>query len=247
MSFQTKRAGSGRGFTLIELLVVIAIIAVLAAMLMPVIASARKTALKTVCGSNLKQIAAAFNMYTADYDDAYPNIDDPYLWMGRHWRWPMSEYVWFTANYDPNDPSKLNQITGNTKTILGCPSDPSPVSKYDKTSYGFSAAFYHTPEQIDSMNTVQLYSAPTPACITMHSSDVTYPSRKAMVADWLGSHTGDAAGWWSWSGARMYLFADGHIKYLNATAIKPAVSSAARSSYPDINLTTNGIHGFDIE
>ena len=44
-----------RGFTLIELLVVIAIIAILAAILFPVFASAREQSQKAKCLSNLKQ------------------------------------------------------------------------------------------------------------------------------------------------------------------------------------------------
>lgn len=252
MSLTKSYLRKAKGFTLIELLVVICIIAILAAMLFPVIANARHSAYKATCQSNLRQIASAFSMYAADYDECYPNINDPYLWMGRHWRWPVSDYVWFTANYDPNNPDGLSQITGLEKTILGCPSDPSPVSRYDKTSYGLSACFYHTPEQIDSMVTTQLYSAaaPSPVCVTMRESDVTYPARKAMLADWLGSHEWDSSGWWSWTGGRVYLFADGHAKYYTAKAILPAVSSrpdVARTPFPDINLTTSGIHGFDVE
>ncbi len=58
-----------RGFTLIELLVVIAIIAILAALLFPVFARAREAARATACRSNLKQIGAAIQMYTQDYDE----------------------------------------------------------------------------------------------------------------------------------------------------------------------------------
>lgn len=55
-------------FTLIELLVVIAIIAILAAILFPVFASARAQARKATCISNLKQIALSAAMYGEDYD-----------------------------------------------------------------------------------------------------------------------------------------------------------------------------------
>jgi len=59
-------------FTLIELLVVIAIIAILAAILFPVFATAREKARQTTCASNLKQIGLAFVQYVSDYDEVTP-------------------------------------------------------------------------------------------------------------------------------------------------------------------------------
>jgi prepilin-type N-terminal cleavage/methylation domain-containing protein len=61
-----------RGFTLIELLVVIAIIAILAAILFPVFARARENARRASCQSNLKQIGLGFMQYTQDYDEKLP-------------------------------------------------------------------------------------------------------------------------------------------------------------------------------
>ena len=62
-----------KGFTLLESLVVVGIIAVLTAILLPALSTARRNARRHLCFNNLRQIGLAFQMYADDWYQSYPN------------------------------------------------------------------------------------------------------------------------------------------------------------------------------
>lgn len=124
---------SKHGFTLIELLVVIAIIAILAAILFPVFASAREKARQTSCASNLKQLGLAFVQYNQDYDEFYPCNIGVGGYNGNGWAGSVFPYVKATGVFacpdDSTQPSSGDTIISyaeNYNFFPGCnpPSGP---------------------------------------------------------------------------------------------------------------------------
>lgn len=187
------------GFSLVELTVTIAIVSALAALALPVYFQVRELPRRVTCASNLRQIGLAFSMYLADWDGAFPNTGDPYLWMGRRWRWPLTSYLGQVLTGDsqhPNDPLH----SARTPDFLLCPSDPEAQGKWDATSYGYSAAFYHSPSQIAAMATSDLWKLDRFPCITQREGGVAYPAKKVLAAEWLSSHSSTQVSWWDWRG-----------------------------------------------
>jgi len=101
------------GFTLIELLVVIAIIAILAAILFPVFATARDKAREVKCINNQKQLGLAVMQYIADYDEMYPTPLN-YGWGTANSPWNASGVGWGSVIYS----------YVKSTAVYACPSDP---------------------------------------------------------------------------------------------------------------------------
>ena len=103
----TKKSGSRNGFTLIELLVVIAIIAILAAMLLPALQSARERARSSNCVSNLRQMGTHVHSYVDAFNGFFPN--------NSNWAWQLIGQV--PKDYDKD----IRPIIAKAK-ILECAS-----------------------------------------------------------------------------------------------------------------------------
>ena len=125
---------------------------------MPSLRKAKSIAAKVGCAHGLRQIGLAMDMYLAGSENTYPCAEDPvsvkpayWLWMGRGWRRFVEPYL--GGHIDANNPS-----------VLYCPQDRVARDKYESTSYAYSMAFYHSPEQIDAMSSpADTYSNPQPS------------------------------------------------------------------------------------
>lgn len=120
-------------FTLIELLVVVAIIAILAAMLLPALNSAREKGRKISCTNNLKQIGLAHDFYTNDYDYVLPCYNNG----SGAWYYKPDPDLWTYLGYLPT-----GQIFNKTYKVALCSSDENPQklgSAFPRLSYAQNA------------------------------------------------------------------------------------------------------------
>lgn len=131
-------------FTLIELLVVIAIIAILAAILLPALNSARERGRASACINNLKQMGFLVTSYADANDGTYPLAN--FSWDGSNWyAWPQLLKV-FDGTYESLAVAKNNHTPGGMSNTMywthvakwqqfQCPSQPNIWSGVASNNY----------------------------------------------------------------------------------------------------------------
>ncbi len=254
------RFATNRGFTLIELLVVIAIIAILAAILFPVFAQARDAARKATCQSNMKQFGAAFAMYAGDYDGYLPNpggrsivgIPNGSAWYSAQWKngqvtdsgQGIYPYLKHRGNGSNNLWSCPNALSGASGYNVG--------QNYIMNDY---ARMWHPGQSVTAAGNLPAGSpvayylginqdfAVQPASFIMLYEGVQFNNGGINRNGSIYFNSGSANGRYGSGGlpvgvpeeyhARMstFLFADGHVKTMNATRTWPASENANIDKY----------------
>lgn len=190
-----------KAFTLIELLVVIAIIAILAAILFPVFASAKEAAKKTACMSNMKQIGISLQLYLTDYDDRMffrsgsvnSRSGDIPTTNGNRWWNLLMPYI-------------------ASNNVFRCPSDDLPTPSKDVNGNLTIQRSYIAISPAESLN---LSAIPAPSDTTVVTEKWGQDYTGTVTDSWIEPFNGDFSVD-SHDSTRTYKAADRHAKQMNA-------------------------------
>jgi prepilin-type N-terminal cleavage/methylation domain-containing protein/prepilin-type processing-associated H-X9-DG protein len=201
---RSSRTTLGRGFTLIELLVVIAIIGILAAMIFPTLAGAKRKAAQAHCWNNLRQLGTGMSLYVDENGGTFPAL------ASRHNGYRKEDWIYWrtnTALYPSVEKSPiLGSLANASPRLLCCPLDDTDARlaanysdpygpylySYSFTGYGLSPdnrniGLGDEANQNYGMASVITGDPAHPVVQLFKESRIIKPSAKIMLAEERGS------------------------------------------------------------
>lgn len=208
-----------KGFTLIELLVVISIIAILVALLLPALSSAREAGQGVACGNKQRQLSIAVNQHMFEQDGKLP-----WMWVNqagvnnqgaslnrdgiRTWRAEIWPYVNNQANlYDcPSEENEKYENGWNGASIATILNRQNIADEWQAQS-GYGAAFAHW--EANNVAGRAAFARGGGSIVRESEMTISQPARVITFGDGNTAETKYAAPdtryrWWIWSDQHIY-------------------------------------------
>ena len=198
-----KKSENQQRFTLIELLIVVSIIAILAALLLPALATAKGIAKRTVCFSNLKQVGLGALGYVNDYNEFIPPNGNP--------TWLYNTYKCDTWNSYLLGGAYVNE------EICFCPFAP-PEKYENKYTYGWSGRSMASLRYFIKISKLDAPARPENYIFCADSSYATYSTFKQFWYFYyapLGTAPNEGCIFLRHSNRANTVFADGHVSSMS--------------------------------
>lgn len=241
-----------KGFTLIELLVVVSVIALLIAILLPVLSSAKRNSQQLISANNMRQLGLAIHMYQDEHDEWFPRAAHGNPNKSTAWIYTLAPYLSDAKRAE--DPDNPGQDIWEIGPVRVCPRDPKAKARMANSATSYmanewvSVPKFNLVGEIDwsgSYNLRTQWKKPS-------NTYTLFVNANSTSADISADHT-HSRSWNNWQsvindistdrygkngspdfleGSSNYLFADNHIEETRAIELKAMIDAGINFSRP---------------